>query len=286
MVHTAEQPLARLGFVPAAAERGQELAQSAYTKAKSLAPRPVAEQLERAEAVAAPYLTAAQDAGSGLLKTADAKVDAALAQAQRVYQDNTGYLADQVAKQKQAHAANLEAYHQAKEEYLRRVEEAVEFLKQNGLTGTARRAADEVAARITHARQQATEIPAHLLHGVEAAWQRLLALPPVRAAAGASLATYVALHDTLVHTSLYRGVYGLAAAVLERGESTRVWGAAEPLLRPALAKVSDSKYFQLALRELQPAAPSAAASQGQAPAAQRAPAAAAAPPRPVAVAAH
>lgn len=117
------------------------------------------------------------------------------------------------------------------------VEESVEFLKQNGLTGTARKAADEVLARVGRAR----ELPGYLVHQVQEAWARLLALPPVRALSDrvqplvdASLATYTSVHDLMVATPAYRSAFDTASALLARGESTWVWKSVGPYLQPTL----------------------------------------------------
>ena len=42
-------------------------------------------------------------------------------QAQQVYYNNTGYLQEQLQKQKAFHAQNLEAYKSARETYLKKV---------------------------------------------------------------------------------------------------------------------------------------------------------------------
>lgn len=60
-------------------------------------------------------------AGATLLRAADERVDAALNSASKVYTDNTAYLQQQLARQKEFHAANLETYRQAREAYLKKV---------------------------------------------------------------------------------------------------------------------------------------------------------------------
>lgn len=63
----------------------------------------------------------ASSAGATLLRAADERVDVALSSASRVYANNSAYLTDQLAKQKQFHAANLETYRTAREAYLKKV---------------------------------------------------------------------------------------------------------------------------------------------------------------------
>lgn len=60
-------------------------------------------------------------AGATLLRAADERVDAALNSASKVYTDNTAYLQQQLARQKEFHSANLETYRQAREAYLKKV---------------------------------------------------------------------------------------------------------------------------------------------------------------------
>ena len=52
------------------------------------------------------------------------QVDTVVGQAQQVYQSNTSYLQQQLEKQKQFHAANLESYRAAREQYLKKVSQA------------------------------------------------------------------------------------------------------------------------------------------------------------------
>ncbi len=53
------------------------------------------------------------------------QVDTVVGQAQQVYQSNTTYLQQQLDKQKQFHASNLESYRAAREQYLKKVWEEV-----------------------------------------------------------------------------------------------------------------------------------------------------------------
>ena len=95
-------------------------------------------------------------------------MDAAVATASRVYQNNSAYLQQQLQKQKEFHSQNLEAYRSAREAYLKKVEELVEYLRQHGLTSTARKAADEVLARVGEAKNSVLAVPVTLLHKVGA----------------------------------------------------------------------------------------------------------------------
>ena len=70
----------KLGFVEDVAERGVDVAGTAYATAKKYVPQSVRPRLDLVEeqvtSIAAPYVAKAQDAGSTLLKTVDARVRA------------------------------------------------------------------------------------------------------------------------------------------------------------------------------------------------------------------
>jgi hypothetical protein len=246
MVHRAEQDYNRLGFVPTAAEQAAGL----YSRAKDSAPPVLVERLQQVESISAPYIAKAQDVGTTLLKSADAKVDQALNKAGQVYEENSSYLQSQLDKQKVVHKENLEAYRAARDAYLKRVEEAVEFLKAHGISGSARAAADEVLQRVGRAR----ELPGYLLQRVEDAWERLRTLPPVAKIADTSVATYTAVHDRVVALPAYKQAYDLSQDVLYKGQQTWVWARAAPYVQPALNTVTATKYYQQAVQQLQPSA--------------------------------
>lgn len=133
-------------------------------------------------------------AGANILRAADDRLDTAINTAQKVYADNSAYLqvryrdawirrlappvADQpcaavspqaqLSRQADFHRANLESYRAAREAYLKKVEDAVEFVKHKGLTGAARAAADEVLARVQEAKAGVLAAPGFVLSKVTA----------------------------------------------------------------------------------------------------------------------
>jgi hypothetical protein len=75
---------------------------------------------------------------------------------------------------------SLEQFRQARDQYLTAVKEAAAFVKEHGVTGTAKYATDRVLAAV----EDATKIPLHLqttaqlvIDKVAEAWSSLAALP-------------------------------------------------------------------------------------------------------------
>lgn len=245
-----------------------EVAQTTYTTAKNvLVPekmKPTVDNVESQVAgAAAPYVHKAQDAGASLLRAADDKVDRAVETAQRVYTDNAAYLEQQLAKQKEFHSQNLESFKTAREAYLRKVEEAVEFVRQKGVTGAARAAADEVMVRVGEAKSAVLAAPGALLLKVQQAVDKLLAFGPVNSAVeaakpslGAAMNQYSRLHDSLVASQQYKQAYSMAGDFAQRAQQTWVVAAAKqrlmPLAQPAVDSVMASPYYSSLVAHLQP----------------------------------
>lgn len=264
---TGENGLKRLAFVPDVAEKAAHTAASVYNTSKTYVPANLKPRLESVEErvsnLSAPYVTKAQDAGSELLKAMDSKVDQAVGQASAVYQSNTSYLQQQLDKQKQFHAANLESYRTAREQYLKKVEDSVDFLKQHGLTGAAKAAADEVGSKLAEAKK----LPGYMVHQVQEAVERLLSFPPVhklleaaRPQLDAAYSTYAKYHDSVVGSVRYKQTYDLALQVMGRVQSTglyqtamtRLYPMVQPYADPAYDAVVSSDYYKVAVEHLRP----------------------------------
>lgn len=86
------------------------------------------------------------------------QVDSLFIQAGKLYDSSAAELQTQVNHQKKFHEKNLEHYKQAREAYLKRIEETVDFLKKEGISGAAKLAADTVVARVEDAKQ----LPAYI----------------------------------------------------------------------------------------------------------------------------
>ena len=81
------------------------------------------------------------------------QVDGLIVGASRIYDSSAEELKTHVDRQRQFHEKNMEHYKAAREAYLKKIEETVEFLKKEGLSGTARLAADTVLARVEDAKK-------------------------------------------------------------------------------------------------------------------------------------
>lgn len=197
------------------------------------------------------------------------QVESAVQGAGQVYQSNTAYLSSQLEKQKAFHHSNMESYKAAREQYLKRVEDSVEFVRANGVTGAAKRAADEVAAAVGEARK----LPGLVLQRVHDAFDRLAALEPVhkalataRPAVDAAYQRYDSLHAAVVRSPSYRRAYDLGTSAVARAQETSVFRAAKDSLYPLVAKFADpaletvaaSPYYQAALAHIAPVATVAA----------------------------
>ena len=87
------------------------------------------------------------------MRAATAQVDSLLVGAHQKYSNSAEQLQSSVNNQKKFHEKNLEHYNSSREAYLKRIEETVEFVKKEGISGAAKLAADTVAARVEDAKQ-------------------------------------------------------------------------------------------------------------------------------------
>lgn len=124
----------------------------------------------------------------------------------------------QVGKIEKLHADNIETYKAAREQYLKRVEESVDFVKEKGLTGTAKAAADEVTAQLAKAKA----IPGYVLNKVQAAFEKLnkvaagpahKVLDTVKPTVDAAYTRYISLHDNVVASGKYKQLFDLSHSV-------------------------------------------------------------------------
>lgn len=176
------------------------------------------------------------------------QVDKAVQGASQVYQSNTTYLQQQLEKQKQFHQQNLETYKAAREQYLKKVEDSVEFLRTNGLSGAAKKAADEVSVAVAEARK----LPVALATKVQEAFERLMEFEPVkkaltsaRPAVDAAYTRYTAVHDNVVASSSYKRAYDLSQAAIKSAQETFVYRKAKENLYPMVAKYADPAIEQI-----------------------------------------
>lgn len=249
-----------VAFVPRAAESGVKVANTAVNAVNdnlpaSIKPTVVAVE-ERISTTVAPVISSLTEKSAGMLQAVDNKLDAAVSTASVVLE-----------KQKEFHAQNLEQYKAAREAYLKKIEQLVEFLRKNGVSGTAQVLVDAVKAQAEKVRA----LPSHLadgaraaLDGLAAAYHKLLASPQVQAlvekaqpAAKAVWGRYMGVHDYVVANGLYRFSYDKASSVLSYASSTSLaqsLGArVQPWAAPYTGPLVEAGYYQALLDHVKPA---------------------------------
>lgn len=194
-----------------------------------------------------------------------------MAGAAQAYEKNSAYLQQQLVRQKELHAANLETYRSAREHYLGVVEQAVAHLREHGLPATAKAAADEVVACVARARQA----PGFVLSRVHAAVDALLArgrqaaqstrptleaaLQRAKPAVEAAYGRYRSLHDAVVASPGYARAYGFAGSILKSAQANplflrsrdAIYPYLKPYAEPALERAAP--YIAAAQKHVQPA---------------------------------
>lgn len=176
-------------------------------------------------------------------------MDELVLNANTVYEKNTSYINQQIEYGRQYHAKNMEAFKVAREQYLTKVTESVEYLKQNGLVGAARKAADEVVVAVSEARK----LPGAVVKQVQKAYEHLMSFNAVekimensRPAVDAAYTRYEALHDSVVSSSYYKKAFSAAEAAVSRTQATMLYQKAkENIWTPYLSKYADPALGQL-----------------------------------------
>ena len=193
------------------------------------------------------------------------QLDNAFQSAGQVYQKNSTYIQAQLDKSREVHKHNLESNKAAKEQYLKKVEESVEFLRTNGVSGAARKAADEVSSAVTEARK----LPGAILKQVHDTFEKLLTFEPVQKALSTARPTidaaytrYVSVHDTVVASPQYKKAFDLSQAAVARAQETYFYKKAmesfypyvSKYADPAVAQLTTSPYYQAAVAHVLPKA--------------------------------
>lgn len=193
------------------------------------------------------------------------QVDRAFAQATEAYKNNAAYLQAQLERQKQFHSQNLESYNAARQQYLKKVEESVDFLKSNGLAGTAKVAAEEVMTKV----KEAQKVPGAVLKNVQESVDKLLSAGPVtkavetvRPGLDAAWSRYLSVHDSVVASAQYKKTLTLAETAFTKAQETilyqkakeNFWPVLKPYADPALDAIFKSSTYQAAVQHLAPKA--------------------------------
>lgn len=145
-------------------------------------------------------------------------------------------------QQKAYHAQNMEKYRAAREQYLKKVEEVVSFVKSQGITGTAKVAVDEVSVALKEARK----IPGSVAKKVHDAFENMMSMESVqKVLKGAqptvemAYTTYQKVHDTVVASSSYKKLYDISATTVSQVQASFIYRKAAENLYPLVAKYAD-----------------------------------------------
>lgn len=265
-----------LGFVATLGNTAVSAASAAWSKSKSYVSPSITSAVEER---ASPLVASAADAAGGALVSLDQKVDAAVGLATKLYSSSTKELSDQVVKQKAFHEANLAHYKAAREAYLRKIEEAVDYLKTAGVSGAARAAAEKVALRVEDAKKASTSAGAYLqgaaagaatgaLDRVFEAWTALASQPAVAKLLEAAAprverarAAYLQAHDAVAGSPAYAkavehsiaAVAAVQASAPFKAAAARLYPAVAPF-DPAIKTIAGSPYVAAAVDHLRPIA--------------------------------
>ncbi|EFN52470.1 hypothetical protein CHLNCDRAFT_138816 [Chlorella variabilis] len=233
--------LKRLAPVATAASAAATRAGALYATSKTYVPARLQATVEQAEgkaaSLASPYVALISDKAVIALKTVDAKVDGAILSAWQSYTANAAHLTAVVEAQRAARGADLEAFNAARAAYLKKVEESVAFVKEQGLQGTAKVAAEALASKV----EEAKKVPEVLLHEISAAWGKLSAMPAVerlvassKVQVDAAYGKYKAAHDALVADPRYGAAVAKGGELLASLQATAAYKAAWTRLTPLL----------------------------------------------------
>eukprot|EP00884_Botryococcus_braunii_P004080 jgi/Botrbrau1/13673/Bobra.0378s0006.2 len=124
-----------------------------YAASKGYVPGPINGVLAKAEAMGATVFDSIADNGEKALSGLDSRVDGAVSLVSKLYGSASDELTKAVEIQHNFHAANLRVYKDAREAYLKKIEEVVVFLKKAGMGGTAKYAVESLSVHLEHAKQ-------------------------------------------------------------------------------------------------------------------------------------
>lgn len=243
-----------------AANYTTDVAGKLYTSAKQYIPESVQPHVKAVEdkvsEYGSPVLTTLQDKGGNVLQFADSKVDGAA---------NSAY---------SLHDKHYPQFQQAKDQYLKVVEDKVSTFRENGISGTVGQAADAVSARTNTAVAEAKKLPGFVnkqtevaLDRIEDAFNQVAAYPVVQNLWGQAKPTadfawkkYAGLHNIIVSQPLYHKAYGFSTDVIAQTQSTgiykatmpRVYSTIAPVADPVLHKIQSTETYKVLLDQFQP----------------------------------
>ncbi|GIL87319.1 hypothetical protein Vretifemale_15400 [Volvox reticuliferus] len=259
-----DSKLKRLGFVDTYVHKlanGAAYVEGAYQKVKPLVPKPVQPLLGKVEdavrTYAPPVLTRASDRAEKLLRTADDKVD-------YLYLETAKFLS-QTRKLTQS---NIDTFRAAADEYYKMVKSSAVYLAEKlHHDVSVQGARDRIIMAVDKAR--ALTDPDAAVRAVYEAWQQFTALPPVadllkkvEPVTQKGFDAFVAAHDALVGSNMYKHSVNLGASTLDWATTTTpyklgaqyLYPIVQPVADPALEKVTKSTYINATLKYWSPVA--------------------------------
>ena len=250
--------------------QGAEYANSWYTWAKAKMPERIANEVETKVAeLAAPYAEKVREAALPVLSDVDARVDASVNYATETLEQARATAAVYVDPSKYFTVEQLDAFLAAREAYLARAEEALAFVRKEGLQGTAALSAEMLSKLIQDARAVNTNAVMTVVSDV---WANFAKMQPVDAALArfgpavdSARVKYQEMHEALVKDPRYAGALQRAVDNVKwvMGTSTYKtsvewlgWAVEKGGLEPYVATAyrAASPYVEATLAHLQPVA--------------------------------
>ncbi|GLC44280.1 hypothetical protein PLESTB_000760500 [Pleodorina starrii] len=261
---TEDRRFKRLGFVDAYSQKlatGAAYVEGAYKKVKPLVPQPVQPILAKVEdavlAYAAPVVTKASDQAEKLLRSTDDQVD-------NLYLQTAKWL----SHTRELTTTNIETCRGAADKYYSLVKDTADYLASKLSYDASVTAARDLIGKSVEKAKELTDLDA-AVRTVYDAWQQFAAIPSVaktleKAApvTQKGFETFIAAHDALVGSHLYKRSVSLGASTLGWATTTvpyklgaqYLYPIVKPVADPALEKVSKSTYVNATLKFWAPVA--------------------------------
>lgn len=160
------------------------------------------------------------------------------------------------------HAQNLEQFKAAREASLEKVRALIEYLKEKGLSGSLQSLVDAATAQL----EKVKALPVYLTEQASAAlaalqgyYEQLLANPTVAKLLSATkpsvdfaVTKYLAVHDSVVASGMYKKAYDTSMGVLGYVTATGAFKRVYPIFSPYADPALQSQYAQLLLEHVKP----------------------------------
>lgn len=252
------QKLQRLGFVQtyseAALNKSCAVAGSVYSSTRGYVPTAMEDKVSLVEGkvsqigtqYGAPLVNTVQDKSQQILGIVDCQVDSVAKSAEDFYDKNSGFLKNQ----SDFHSKNLAHFKDARDAYLQQAKDAIAYLKENGMVGSAKHAVDQLSAALENAR---TSLPTYvndyagaMLERVSQAWDALYTMPAVQKTLEAvspsvelAKKKYVEAHGALVKAPIYDSAVKTGSDVFTKVSESYPYQTAANKLYPLVSPIAD-----------------------------------------------